>query len=350
MDERNDRYEEESMTGTSRDELKQEPLIELLFGHRYKGATWLADVQWHLSNDALRQWVAYRVKFFSGSIQGVCFDVYRDFCFLVYNLQVLKLLAEKVLWDALPRRGLPEERELLLSKYNIESNCQLIIGYAAKHVETALADDARDGWMRLGPLAEHILDIRKDSRKALRSLVEADGLLEEVSAWPSSVMRCSQWLDTLKGKSPLQAVSLEDLEQLIEKSRIQTEGVILREGESTRATICKEEALTRDKVEIETKKLEGRKRGLAGPDAWVECFKRFDVASKDDPGSQIEVMRDVMREMKEEGIELGNVRPHKAVEYWREWAKDLKRPQTGEAYDKAKAANKVKKRKARCAK
>ena len=41
MDERNTSCEEEIITGLSLEELKQEPLIDLLFGHRYKGATWL---------------------------------------------------------------------------------------------------------------------------------------------------------------------------------------------------------------------------------------------------------------------------------------------------------------------
>lgn len=133
------------------------------------------------------------------------------------------------------------------------------------------------------------------------------------------------------------------------RGRVAAEGANKAAAE-TRDAVREEGARARDTVETEAKKLAGRQRGLAGDDAWVECFKRFDAEQRESAGKQIPTMCGVLAEMKTYGYELGNVGPHKAVEYWRTWATVLKRPQTGEAYAKAKAANKAAKRKASRAK
>ena len=113
--------------------------------------------------------------------------------------------------------------------------------------------------------------------------------------------------------------------------------------------IHQEEEQTRDTVRTEAKKLAGRQRGLAGDYAWVECFKRFDAEQKEQAGTQIETMGGVLAEMKTEGYDFGNVGARKAVDYWRTWA-GMGRPQSGEAYAKAKAAKKAARRKPRRAK
>ena len=357
MDERNTSCEEEIITGLSLEELKQEPLIDLLFGHRYKGATWLPDVRWKQSNDDLRDWVAYRVKFFSGSIQRVCFEVYRDFTFLVYNLRILKLLAEKQLWDSLPRRGHPEERELLLSKYNTQPNCQLIIGYAATHAETAVAVVARDGWKRLDSLAEHILDARKKPRKALRSLVETDGLLEEVRPWPNCVKRCSDWLGTLKATSRSQGASLEDIRQLIVTTHVETMAGISREGEATRETVHKEGARTRGTVETEAKKVLKRKRKLDSDNALVQaCLDMRKAVDVDKEGAEQDHRRPKSKAKLADSVISNQDLTIKTSRFLRlydgqdgktpNWFK-LGCPDTGEKYAKAKEAAKKERRRAK---
>ena len=213
-------------------QLKQEPLIELLFGHKYNGAQWLADVRWDQSNKELREWVAYRVRCFSGDLQQVCFKVYRDFSALVYNVRVFKALAEKLLWEGLPRQGPPDERELSLARYNVEPNCQWIIASADTHTATSVADDARDGWTRVGSWAQQALGAGNNPRMALSLLTAADALLEDVRTWPSCVMHCAKWLDTLEDTSTSPDISLADLADLIyathQEATTQREQISLR--------------------------------------------------------------------------------------------------------------------------
>lgn len=351
-------------------EMQQATLVQVLFGERIEGARWLYALD--ESDPKVRELNALVAKLVHScpeDIQEVCSAVGDDFWALIAQGNQLRALAEKVIWDAFPKQARQFERARILSKLNVGEGCKEIIEKARVRASNSVSELARKEWAHFAKLAETVAktEAPKDVCMALNILMGIGDILAiDLCDWPRHIRCTKKWLAKLSATPPdpvsdvTQNPSLEDILKAI--IAIKAEHTDLKSNlEKVRQTLhdntCALEKVvraeserTRDKVEIEAKKLEGRKRGLAGPDAWVECFKRFDVASKDDPGSQIEVMGDVMREMKEEGIELGNVSPHKAVEYWREWAKDLKRPQTGEAYDKAKAANKVKKRKARCAK
>lgn len=341
-----------AITSFNLDELRQATLVQVLFGEPIEGARWLYALDASDSNgQKLQSLVAKLVRSFPDDIQGLCSAVSDDLGCLIARGNHLKSLAEKVIWDTFPKQAGKFERARLLSDLNVGEDCKWIAEQARLRGPNSVAEVAQKGWAQLAKLAETVagLKVPQDVCMALNIMVGIEDLLVyNLYDWPRDIRDTQKWLDMLLAMPPDSASdgipqnpSIKDILQAM--SGLITKAV-QEDGERTR-----------NLVETESKKLQGRKRGLDGDNALVEAFQEMKHAVEVDkadaerahrrPKGKVEIADPVIGEC---DLSIGTSRFLRLYEgqdgITPNWFQ-LGCPDTGEKYARAKAAAKKKRRK-----
>ena len=194
--------ESESQYQVSVDQLRQEPLIQFLFGSRFRAATWLYNTQRPLATE-LCSGIAKLAVRFPASITAVSDGVYQDFCLLVRNAEELKSIVQKLAWSNSQEPGSDSNSERLPPQDDITSICEMMRDQARSAAARSVADDAELGWKQLASFSSRTLYIYNNTRHRVRRdmahhlMGEIGLLLGDIGGWPSCVKRSMDWLSAL---------------------------------------------------------------------------------------------------------------------------------------------------------